>query len=117
MKKKRKIFESLRFNVFSFVYNVFLKFATPLESGEPNFKSENDWLNWCESALETLIKKIFKNENQGFRWTCFIRPWFSLYNYNTFINKVCFYLLSINKLIIYRTSSTCFITNNYLYID
>lgn len=35
MKKKRKIFESLRFNVFSFVYNVFLKFATPLESGEP----------------------------------------------------------------------------------
>ena len=38
MKKKRKIFESLRFNVFSFVYNVFLKFATPLESGEPNKK-------------------------------------------------------------------------------
>ena len=37
MKKKRKIFESLRFNVFSFVYNVFLKFATPLESGEPFF--------------------------------------------------------------------------------
>ena len=37
MKKKRKIFESLRFNVFSFVYNVFLKFATPLESGEPKF--------------------------------------------------------------------------------
>ena len=39
MKKKRKIFESLRFNVFSFVYNVFLKFATPLESGEPLFES------------------------------------------------------------------------------
>ena len=38
MKKKRKIFESLRFNVFSFVYNVFLKFATPLESGEPKLK-------------------------------------------------------------------------------
>ena len=60
MKKKRKIFESLRFNVFSFVYNVFLKFATPLESGEPKLFSFYIRNLLCKTKTNKCLKNYLQ---------------------------------------------------------
>ena len=64
-----------------------------------------EMLMWTPIRRHHKKRLLQKIKNQGRTKWVHLDPWFLLCNYNIYSNKACLYLLSINKLIKYRTSS------------